>query len=51
MPAHYGVFQFRLADVNDPLYKLEKLIKEYNIQDKTRILNIGEQRTFINKKF
>ncbi|MFA5010719.1 MAG: MBL fold metallo-hydrolase [Ignavibacteria bacterium] len=49
MPAHYGVFQFRLADVNDPLYKLEKLISEYNIQDRTKILNIGEQRTFINK--
>ncbi|MCX6159572.1 MAG: MBL fold metallo-hydrolase [Ignavibacteria bacterium] len=49
MPIHYGVFQFRLADVNDPLYKLEKLLKEYNIEDKTQSLKIGEQRIFINK--
>jgi len=51
MPSHYGVFQFRLADVNDPLYKLEKLIADYGIKDKTKILNIGEQKTFINKEF
>lgn len=47
MPMHYGVFQFRLADVNDPLYKLEKLIKDYNIVEKTKILKIGEQMVFI----
>lgn len=49
MPAHYGVFQFRLADVNDPLYKLEKLVKDYNIEGKTKSLKIGEQQIFVNK--
>jgi len=47
MPIHYGVFQFRLADVNDPLYKFEELIKLYNIEVKSQILKIGEQKTFI----
>jgi N-acyl-phosphatidylethanolamine-hydrolysing phospholipase D len=47
MPIHYGVFQFRLADVNDPLYKFEDLVKLYNIESKTQILKIGEQKTFI----
>jgi N-acyl-phosphatidylethanolamine-hydrolysing phospholipase D len=49
MPIHYGVFQFRLADVNDPLYKLQKLLKVNNIEDKTQILKIGEQKIFIEK--
>jgi len=49
MPIHYGVFQFRLTDVNDPLDKFEKLIKIYNIESKTQIFNVGEQKIFINK--
>jgi N-acyl-phosphatidylethanolamine-hydrolysing phospholipase D len=49
MPIHYGVFQFRLADVNDPLYKFEKLIKSFNIESKVQILKIGEQKIFISK--
>ena len=47
MPIHYGVFQFRLADVNDPLYKCEELIKLYNIESRSQILKIGEQKIFI----
>jgi L-ascorbate metabolism protein UlaG (beta-lactamase superfamily) len=47
VPIHYGVFQFRLADVNDPLYKFEDLIKAYNIESRSQILTIGEQKTFI----
>ena len=50
IPIHYGVFQFRLADVNDPLYKLEKLTKDYNIEDKTNALKIGEQKIIIHKR-
>jgi L-ascorbate metabolism protein UlaG (beta-lactamase superfamily) len=49
MPIHYGVFQFRLADVNDPLFKFEKLIKIFNIESKVQILKIGEQKIFISK--
>jgi len=49
MPIHYGVFPFRLTDVNDPLYKFEKLIKLFNIESKTQILKIGEQKVFIQK--
>jgi len=49
MPIHYGVFQFRLTDVNDPLYKFEELIKEYNMDSITQILKIGEQKIFIYK--
>ena len=47
MPIHYGVFQFRLADVNDPLYKFEELIKLYNIESRSQILKIGEQKLVI----
>lgn len=50
MPIHYGVFQFRLADASEPLYKLQKLLKEYNIEDKTSIFNIGEQKTIIQRR-
>lgn len=49
IPIHYGVFQFRLADVNDPLYKLEKLVKEYGIEDKTEVFKIGEQKVLKSK--
>lgn len=47
MPIHYGVFQFRLADVNDPLYKLQKLVKEYGIEDRTSVFEIGEQKKIL----
>ncbi len=50
MPIHYGVFQFRLADANEPLFKFKKLLKEYNIEDKASIFNIGEQKTIIHKR-
>lgn len=43
IPIHYGVFQFRLTDVNEPLYAFKKLIKEYKIAEKVEVLDIGEQ--------
>lgn len=43
IPIHYGVFQFRLTDVNEPLYAFRKLVQEYKISEKVKILEIGEQ--------
>jgi len=49
VPIHYGVFQFRLTDVNEPLYKFKELVKEYGIESRVSIFEIGEQKSFIAK--
>ena len=43
IPIHYGVFQFRLTDVNEPLYAFKTLVQEYEITYKVKVLEIGEQ--------
>ncbi len=49
MPIHYGVFQFRLTDVNKPLIQFKELIRQNNIESKTSIFEIGEQKAIIKK--
>lgn len=49
VPIHYGTLHFAQADPMEPKHVIEELVKKYEQQDKIFILNIGEQKVFLEK--
>jgi len=49
IPIHYGTFMFAQADPMEPLFALKKIMAEEKLDDKIKILKIGEQIELIKK--
>jgi len=49
VPMHYGTFVFAQADPMEPLPAFKKIITDEKIEDKVKILKIGEQVVLIKK--
>ena len=49
IPIHYGTLHFAQADPMEPKHVFEELVKKNSEQEKIFILNIGEQKVFMEK--
>jgi len=49
LPIHYGTLVFAQADPMEPLIALSKIINDEKLEDKIKILKIGEQVVLIKK--
>jgi N-acyl-phosphatidylethanolamine-hydrolysing phospholipase D len=49
VPIHYGTLVFAQADPMEPLIALRKIMKEEKLEDKIKVLKIGEQIELIKK--
>lgn len=49
IPIHYGTLHFAQADPMEPKHVFEEIVKNSGEQEKIFILNIGEQKVFIEK--
>lgn len=49
VPIHYGTFMFAQADPMEPLVALRKIIADEKLEDKIKVLKIGEQIELIKK--
>ncbi|MCC7159381.1 MAG: MBL fold metallo-hydrolase [Ignavibacteria bacterium] len=49
IPIHYGTLQFAQADPIEPVYAFEELVFKNEESERIKILNIGDQYTFIKK--
>jgi len=50
VPIHYGTFVFAQADPMEPLPAFRKIIADEKIEDKVKILKIGEQVVLLEKE-
>jgi L-ascorbate metabolism protein UlaG (beta-lactamase superfamily) len=49
VPIHYGTLMFAQADPMEPLFALKKIIAAGQLEDRIKILKIGEQMEFMKK--